>query len=138
MFAVVADVERYPEFVPGCAGVRVRAHEREGRVETLLADMIVAYHGLRERYTSAVCLDLKSGTITASAINGPFEELETRWRFVQHPDGCEIHLSLTYVFKNRLLATIANLAFDKIARRMTDAFVARAEKLHGKSERAAQ
>jgi coenzyme Q-binding protein COQ10 len=138
MFAVVADVEHYPEFVPGCAGIRVRAHDREGRVENLLVDMLVSYSGLRESYQSNVCLDLKSATVTATAIDGPFRELETRWNFAQHPQGCEVHFCVTFAFKNRLLAAVANLAFDKMVRRMADAFVQRAEKLYGKSEHAAQ
>ena len=138
MFAVVADVERYPEFVPGCAGVRIRAHEREGRVENLLVDMIVSYSGMRERYASTVCLDLRSATVTAKAVDGPFQKLETRWNFVQHPEGCEVHFSVTFMFRNRLLGAVANLAFDRMTRRMTDAFVARAHELYGKSKRAAQ
>jgi coenzyme Q-binding protein COQ10 len=138
MFTIVADVEKYPEFVPGCAGVRVRAHEREGRVENLVVDMIVSYHGLRERYSSLVCLDLRSGTVTAKATDGPFQQLDTRWKFIQHEKGCEIHFSLTFVFRNRLLAAVANVAFERMARRMTDAFVARAQKLYGASKRAAQ
>jgi coenzyme Q-binding protein COQ10 len=138
MFAVVADVERYPEFVPGCAGVRVRAHDRDGRVENLLVDMIVAYSGLRERYTSAVCLDLRTGAVTAKLVEGPFQQLETRWRFIQHPEGCEVHFFIAFAFKSRLLSTVANLAFDKMARRMTEAFVERARALYGTSQHAAQ
>ena len=138
MFALVADVERYPEFVPGCAGLRVRARERDGRVEHLLADMIVAFGGLRERYTSRVCLDLRSGSVSATMVEGPFEKLETRWRFTQRPEGCEIHFFIEFAFKSRLLSSVANLAFDMMARKMTDAFVTRANVLYGASQRAAQ
>jgi coenzyme Q-binding protein COQ10 len=139
MFAVVADVERYPEFVPGCAGLKVRARERDGRVEHLLADMIVAFGGLRERYTSRVCLDLRAATVTADLVEGPFKSLDTRWHFTQRPQGCEVHFSITFEFKNRLLSAMANIAFDKMARRMIDAFTARVDALYGAaSKRAAQ
>jgi coenzyme Q-binding protein COQ10 len=138
MFALVADVERYPEFVPGCAGLRVRAREGQGRVEYLIADMIVAYGGLRERYTSRVCLDLRSGTVTATMVEGPFQKMETRWRFSQRPEGCEIHFFIDFAFKSRLLSSVANLAFDMMARKMTDAFVARAHTLYGAGARQTQ
>src|SRR5690242_621390 len=139
MFAVVADVDRYPEFVPGCAGLRVRARERDGRVEHLLADMIVACGGLREQYTSRVCCDLKAGTVTATQDEGAFKTLDTVWHFAQRPEGCELHFSITFEFRNKLLSAMANVAFDKMSRRMIDAFTNRVEALYGpKSKRAAQ
>ena len=138
MFAVVADVERYPEFVPGCAGLRVRAREGDGRVQHLLADMIVAYGGLRERYTSRVCLDLRSAAVTACQVEGPFKTLDTKWHFTQRPEGCEVLFEIEFAFKSRLLSAVANVAFDMMSRKMIDAFIQRVETLYGASQRAAQ
>ena len=138
MFQVVADVERYPEFVPGCAGIKIRAREGDGRVQHLLADMIVSYGGLRERYTSRVCLDLRSATITACQVQGPFKTLDTKWKFSQRPEGCEVLFEIEFAFKSRLLSAVANVAFDAMSRKMIDAFINRVEALYGASYRAAQ
>jgi len=136
MFAVVADVEKYPSFVPGCVALKVRKSERKGDVETLLADMVVSYSGLRERYTSFVDADARACTVTATQAEGPFENLRTQWSFAPHPDGCEIHFQINFAFRSKLLSAVAGRAFEKMAHKMTDAFVARARALAEKSHHA--
>ena len=136
MFAVVADVERYPEFVPGCVGLRVRDRKRDGTVENITAEMLVAYHGLRERYVSGVRLDKQDLTISARHIEGAFDHLDTRWRFTPEGNGCRVDFSIDFALKSRLLSAIAGVGFDSMVRRMADAFFDRAAKLYGASQQA--
>jgi coenzyme Q-binding protein COQ10 len=127
MFAVVADVERYPEFVPGCVGLRVRERERAGALEYIIAEMLVSYHGLRERYVSRVTLDRQARTIHARHVEGAFHHLDTRWRFTPDGQGCIVEFSIDFAFKNRLLSAVAGLAF-----------FTRAAILYGGSQQAAE
>lgn len=138
MFGIVADVEHYPEFVPGCSGLRVRARERRNGADYLTAEMLVSYGTLRERYISEVTLDREGGRVEARHIEGPFDHLDTRWLITPHAEGCEVRLSIDFAFKSRLLSAVSALVFDGVARRMADAFIARAEQLYGKSEPAQQ
>ena len=133
MFAVVADVERYPQFLPWCAGLRVRSREKIDHIDVLIADMIVSYHGLRERYTSRVTLDPVARTISAVHIQGPFDHLDNRWRFEPAEKGCRVYFAIDFAFKSRVLSALAGVAFDLAARKMADAFATRASKLYGKS-----
>ena len=82
MFDLVADVERYPEFVPLCKALRVRSRrpEKDGR-ETLVADMTVGYKVIRERFTSRVMLDKPRLKVVVEYIDGPFSHLENIWTF---------------------------------------------------------
>ena len=138
MFAVVADVERYPEFLPWCIGLVVKSRTREGEVDVLLAEMTIAYHGVHERYTSCVRLDPAHNTITAEHIQGPFEHLDNRWRFEPADHGCRIYFDIDFAFKNWMLSMLAGVAFEGAAKRMTDAFVRRAKQLYGKSKQTLQ
>jgi len=138
MFAVVADIERYPEFLPWCIGLTVKSRTREGDVDVLIAEMTVAYHGVREHYTSRVRLDPKANTITAEHIEGPFDHLDNRWSFAPGAGGCRIRFEIDFAFKNWMLSALAGFAFEGAAKRMTDAFVRRAKHLYGKSKHTLQ
>ena len=131
MYAVVADMEHYPEFLPWCAALRVLNREREGGNEIVTAEMIVAYQGLRERYISRVQLDPDARMIEARHVEGPFKRLDTRWRFVPLDKGSEIHVLIDFAFKSALLSAVANVAFGFVAARMAEAFVKRAQYLYG-------
>jgi coenzyme Q-binding protein COQ10 len=134
MFAVVADVEHYPDFVPGCAALQVRERTRdETGVEYVTAEMVVAYHGLRERYTSRVKLDPAQRTIEARPVAGPFQRLDTLWQFTPRGQGCEVSFAIDFAFRNPLLSAVAGIAFDGMVRRMAEAFFARARAVYGES-----
>jgi coenzyme Q-binding protein COQ10 len=137
MFAVVADIERYPEFLPWCAALCVKSRAREGDADIAIAEMTIAYHGISERYTSRVEADAKEGTVKATHVEGPFKTLDTRWRFVPRDTGCEIHFCIEFAFKSMLLSAVAGLAFGLVVSRMTEAFIARAGALYG-SQKAQQ
>lgn len=136
MFAVVADIEKYPEFVPGCAALRILEREFAGEIETVIAEMVVSFGVLRETYTSKVTLDRNKGIIDACHLEGPFDHLDTRWRFLSQEPGSEVHFSIDFAFRNRLLAAASNLVFDQMVSKTTDAFVARAAQVDGASHRA--
>jgi coenzyme Q-binding protein COQ10 len=125
MYAVVADVEKYPHFLPWVLALRVLSRRDNG----LTAEMAVGYGGLRERYTSDVRLDPQARTIEVIETEGPFKTLENRWRFTPNDQGCEVEFCIEFEFKSRLLHSVAGHAFEKVLLKMTDAFEARAAAL---------
>jgi coenzyme Q-binding protein COQ10 len=132
MFDLVADVERYPEFVPLCRALKVRKRvpEPEG-VEVLVADMTVAYKLVREAFTSRVTLDRPNLQILVEYLEGPFSHLENRWTF--HPlaeRSCEIEFFISYQFRNRALGLLMGAMFDAAFRRFAIAFERRADQIY--------
>lgn len=123
MFAVVADVARYPEFLPLCEALAVtRRTEREDGRSELVATMTVGYRAITERFTSAVTLDPAEGVIRVRHVNGPFTHLENTWRFVPASSGCDVHFAIDYAFRSTMLSLIVGAAFDKAVRSYTQAF----------------
>ena len=122
MYRIVADVERYPEFLPWVMALRILSREENG----LTAEMAVGFGPFRERYTSCITLDPNARTINVVAIKGPFRLLENRWCFVPEGDGGRIDFSIAFEFRNPLLQAAASKAFEKVILKMTDAFAARA------------
>ena len=129
MFSVVADVERYPEFLPWVVALRVKSRQAEGGCEILLAEMAVGYRALRERYTSRVSLDRDARRIDVVAIEGPFHRLENHWHFTPDGTNARVDFAVAFEFSNRLLQKAAGGAFEKVLLKMTDAFEARAASL---------
>jgi coenzyme Q-binding protein COQ10 len=127
MYQIVADIERYPEFLPWVAALRVLSRDEK----TLIAEMAVGYGPFRERYTSRVSLDPAAHTIDVVEIKGPFRRLENHWRFTPEGEGCRIDFSIAFEFSNPLLQVAASKAFEKVLLQMTDAFVTRAAELTG-------
>jgi coenzyme Q-binding protein COQ10 len=129
MFDLVADVERYPEFVPLCRALKVRKRipEPEG-VEILVADMTVAYRFVRESFSSRVTLDRPNLQILVEYLEGPFSRLENRWAF--HPTGertCEVEFFIAYDFRSRTLGLLMGTMFEAAFRRFAVAFERRAD-----------
>jgi len=131
MFAVVADVERYPQFVPLCEGLTVTAREPGSTHTTLTAIMTVGYRAISERFTSRVTLRPERREIDVAKIDGPFSRLSNRWRFRDVPGGCEVHFYIDYDFSSRMLSMLMGAVFDKAVRKYTNAFEARARLLYG-------
>jgi coenzyme Q-binding protein COQ10 len=130
MYAVVSDVEKYPNFLPWVVALRVLSRHETG----LTAEMAVGYGTLREHYTSEVTLDPIGRRIDVVQSRGPFKTLENHWHFVPHHQGCEVDFSILFEFKSRLLRGLAGRAFEKVMLQMADAFAAQAKKLQeGKS-----
>ena len=133
MFDLVADVERYPEFVPFCEVLTVRGRRREAETEILVADMMVGYKLLRETFTSKVTIDRPDLLIRADYLDGPFRALENSWTFKPLPDGgSEISFCIQYEFRSRTLALVMGAMFERVFRTFAGAFEARADQIYGK------
>jgi len=131
MFDLVADVERYPEFLPLCDGLRVVRRSQSGEgVETLVATMSVGYKAISESFTSRVTLDRPRMRILVEYVDGPFKYLENRWTFKPTPTGCEIQFFINYEFKSFALGLLMGTMFDKAFRRFVTAFEERADKVY--------
>jgi coenzyme Q-binding protein COQ10 len=131
MFALVADVERYPEFVPLCESLRVIGRRREGEVEIVTAIMSVAYKLIRESFTSEVRLDPAASEIHVKYHEGPFRNLNNRWTFRPlTPQTCEIGFCISYEFKSRMLQMVMGAVFDRAFRKFAEAFEARADAVY--------
>jgi coenzyme Q-binding protein COQ10 len=138
MFALVADVERYPEFVPMCEALRVRKRGHEGAHEVLIADMTVSYKFLRETFTSRVRMEPEARQIVVEYLDGPFKRLENRWRFhVLGASACEVDFFISYEFRSRTLQMLMGSVFDHAFRRFATAFVERADFVYGRGQRPA-
>ena len=125
MFDLVADVGRYAEFLPWVTAVRVRsAGEHE-----MIADLIVGFRSLRERFTSRVGKD-RAKRITVDYVDGPLKFLRNEWQFEPAPGGCTIDFNVEFAFKNRVFEAIAGQMFDAALRKMINAFETRADLLY--------
>lgn len=125
MYAVVSDVEKYPQFLPWVVALRVLSRG-ENRMS---AEMVVGYGALRERYTSDVRLDPAERRVDVAQVSGPFKTLENHWRFTPQGEGCEIEFSILFEFKSRLLHGVAGAKFEKVMLKMVEAFEARAKQI---------
>jgi coenzyme Q-binding protein COQ10 len=134
MFDLVADIERYPEFVPLCKALRVRSRraEAEGR-ERLVADMSVGYKLIRETFTSRVSLDKPNLKLRVEYIDGPFSRLENIWTFRDEVEGesSRVHFFIDYEFKSRTLGMLMGSMFDAAFRKFAGAFEQRADAIYG-------
>ncbi len=132
MYDLVADVERYPEFLPWCIALRVLNRDLSEAGGKLRAEMIVSYKVFRERFKSGVALNAADKMIDVIYIDGPFRRLHNQWRFEDKPDGgSTIHFFIAFEFRNILLQSTARVVFEKAFARMSEAFVARADDLYG-------
>lgn len=132
MFALVADVEKYPEFLPLCEALSVRSRrEREGRT-ILVADMTVGYKAIRETFTSQVHLKPDELTIDVKYLDGPFRYLTNEWSFESdQAGGSVVHFYIDYEFKSRVLGALMGAMFDRAFRMFADAFEKRAGIIYG-------
>jgi coenzyme Q-binding protein COQ10 len=131
MFEIVADVERYPEFLPWCLGTRItkRTTMRDG--DALEVDMLIGFRMFRERFSSHVELDRPAWEIKVRYTHGPFRYLINHWRFLPHAEGCEIDFFVDFEFRSRILQKIIGVLFTEAVHRMVRAFEIRARKIHG-------
>lgn len=131
MYDLVADVEKYPQFLPLCEALVIRSRkERDGKT-LLVADMTVGYKAIRETFTTQVLLNPAERAIDVKYIDGPFKYLDNRWRFEAYAEGgSAIHFFIEYEFKNRLLGAVMGSMFDRAFRMFAEAFETRADKIY--------
>src|SRR5258708_3266979 len=135
MFDLVADVERYPEFVPLCKSLKIRQRTaKPDGTEIVIADMTVSFKLVREAFTSRVTLDRPNLKIMVEYLQGPFSTLENRWTFEPKGDDvCEVGFFIAYEFKSRMPAMLMGTMFDAAFQRFAAAFEKRADAVYGKT-----
>ena len=128
IYALVADVERYPEFLPWCVGARIR----ERGPDLIVADLMIGFRMFRERFTSRVNLS-PPRRIDVAYTEGPFRYLTNHWIFEPAPGGCRVDFFVDFEFKSRILQKVIEMLFGEAVRRMVAAFEGRAQQLYGRS-----
>ena len=126
LFDLVADVRRYPEFLPWCLAARIKERSQT----MLVADLIIGFQMFKEQFTSHVSMDRDNLIIEVEYAEGPFKYLKNRWKFIEHPDGCVIDFYVDFEFRSRLLQTVIESLFTEAVKRMVRAFEARADQLY--------
>ena len=126
LFDLVADVAKYPQFLPWCVAARIRSRsERE-----LVADLTIGFGPFRETFASRVTLD-RPHRVKVRYENGPFRYLNNEWDFLAHPQGCEVDFFVDFEFRSRILQAAMGVVFNEAVRRMVNAFHKRARQVYG-------
>lgn len=127
IFDLVAEVDRYPEFLPWCIGARILRRQDN----MLFADLIIGWKVIREKFSSKVVLDEPS-TVHFDYMNGPLKYLHGDWRFIESKSGGTlVEFQVDFEFKSRALAAVMGGVFSELVHRMVGAFEARARSLYG-------
>ncbi len=134
MFDLVADVERYPEFLPWCLAARIRRREDP----VIVADLVIGFRMIRERFTSRVTLDRPGLRIDVAYTEGPFRFLRNQWIFHRVEGGCRIQFHVEFEFRSAVLQKLMGVVFNEAVRRMVAAFEGRARQLYGDPRGAAR
>ena len=140
MYDLVADVARYPDFLPWTAAARIRSRTPIAGGEVMEADLVISFKLFRERFGSRVTLlpgvAGGQGRILTEYLDGPFKHLKSTWTFADRPDvgdggGCDVTFDVDFEFRNAILAAVIGLVFHEAMTRVVRAFEARAKTLHG-------
>ena len=132
MFALVADVESYPQFLPMCEALTVRSRKERDGVTLIVAEMTVGYKAIRETFTTQVLLKPEETTIDVKYLDGPFRYLTNEWRFEPLEEGGSmVHFFIDYEFKSRILGALMGSMFDRAFRMFSEAFETRADRIYG-------
>ena len=127
MFALVDDVECYPEFLPWCGGARVLANRDGGKT----ARVDINYHGVHAHFTTDN-VNRPPSSIEMALNDGPFRHLHGEWKFLAlAPDACKVEFELAYQFSSNVLEKVVGPVFGHVANTFIDAFVRRAESRYG-------
>ncbi|MBM1218820.1 type II toxin-antitoxin system RatA family toxin [Ponticoccus sp. SC2-23] len=130
MYDLVADVARYPEFLPWTAAARIRSVDEAGDHSVMLADLVVSFKVFRERFGSRVTLWPGDMKIDTSYIDGPFRYLDSTWTFRPADQGCEVQFDVDFEFRNRILQGAAGMFFYEAMQRIVRAFEKRAHDIY--------
>ena len=132
MFALVADVQKYPEFLPMCRALSVRSRRDHEGTTLLVADMTVGYRAITETFTSQVHLKPASLEIDVKYIDGPFRYLTNEWRFDRAGENHTlIRFHIDYEFRSRMLGAMVGTMFDRAFRLFAESFEKRARQIYG-------
>ena len=126
LFDLVADVGKYPRFLPWCVASRIRTQSEQ----ELVADLTIGFGPFRESFTSRVSLD-RPHRVTVKYENGPFRYLNNQWEFTPVPGGTEVSFFVDFEFRSRILQAAIGVVFNEAVRRMVNAFRKRAREVYG-------
>ena len=131
MYDLVADVGRYPEFLPWTAAARIRSDEERGDHRVMEADLVISFKVFRERFTSRVVLWPEAKKIDTEYLDGPFKYMKSNWHFEDNLEGCRVHFFVDFEFKNMILQKVIGVVFNEAMQRIVRAFENRAKELYG-------
>jgi coenzyme Q-binding protein COQ10 len=134
MFDLIADVDKYPEFLPWCAAARIRTRKPlpDGGGEVIDADLVISFKVFRERFVSRVTLRPEARVIDVEYLDGPFRYLRNHWEFVPKGEtACEVDFFVDFEFRSAILQKLIGLVFNEAMQRIVRAFERRAEALYG-------
>lgn len=133
IYALVADVARYPEFLPWTSAARIRSRtQRPDGAEVMEADLVISFKVFRERFGSRVILWPADHRIDTEYLDGPFKFMRSNWAIVDRPaGGSEVSFDVDFEFKNAILQALIGVVFDEAMRRVVRAFEKRAVALYG-------
>jgi coenzyme Q-binding protein COQ10 len=131
MYALVADVALYPQFLPWCAAARIRSRTDHGTSEEMLADLVISFKVFREKFGSRVVLFADEKKIDTEYLDGPFKYMKSNWAFEDvEGGGCTAKFFVDFDFKNAILQGIIGLVFNEAMQRIVRAFEERADTLY--------
>lgn len=135
MFDLVADVEKYPEFLPMCEGLQIVNKVSRDGIDVLIADMQVGYKFISESFCTEVSLNRNDNTISTSYIDGPFKYLHNKWTFRDIPgrSSCLVDFFIDYEFRTKMMSTLMGMVFDRAFSKFAEAFEERANILYKKT-----
>ncbi len=131
MYALVADVAKYPDFLPWCAAARIRSREDRGDHQVMAADLVISFKVFRERFGSRVTLWPEARRIDTEYLDGPFKFLKSHWIFRDAEGGCEVEFFVDFEFRNAILRKVIGVVFNEAMHHIVRAFEARAKVLYG-------
>jgi coenzyme Q-binding protein COQ10 len=131
MYRLVADVERYPEFLPMCESLAIESRSEQPGGAELIATMGVGYKAIRESFTTRVLLWPEEPAIHVTYLDGPFRRLDNRWRFHDAPGGSDVEFFIDYEFRSPFFAILMGAVFERAFRRFAESFEERAAAIYG-------
>lgn len=132
MYALVSDIEKYPEFLPYCTGLNVQSDQTRGNKRIRTAEMQIGYKLIKESFTSRVLEDPDARVISTSLVSGPFSQMENKWEFMDAENGgCDLTFSMQYSFSSRIFEKIVGAAFDRFFNVFAQSFEERAHAIYG-------
>ena len=131
MYDLVADVSRYPEFLPWCAAARIRSRTPRGEAEVMEAELVISFRVFRERFGSRVTLWPQDMRIDTEYLDGPFKHMKSNWSFAEAEGGCNVSFFVDFEFRNMILQRLIGVVFNEAMQRIVRAFERRAKELYG-------
>jgi coenzyme Q-binding protein COQ10 len=134
MYALIADIEAYAQFLPWCQAARIRSRKptEDGEGEIVEADLVISFKVFRERFGSRVTLRPAARSIDVEYLDGPFRYLNNHWEFAPTgPTRCKVDFFVDFEFRSRALQAIIGVVFNEAMQRIVRAFERRAEQLYG-------